>query len=45
MIDTGFVREAHAGILIADSSIEALLDRMAAQQPHTPVFAMSANQL
>ncbi len=45
MIDTGFVREAHAGILIADSSIEALLDRMAAHQPHTPVFAMSANQL
>ena len=45
MIETGFIREAHAGIIIADDALEPLLDRMAAHQPHTPIFAMKASDL
>ena len=45
MIETGFIREAHAGIIIADDTLEPLLDRMAAHQPHTPIFAMKASDL
>ena len=45
MIETGFIREAHAGIIIAGDSLEPLLERMAAHQPHTPIFAMKASDL
>ena len=45
MIETGFVREAHAGIIIAEDALEPLLERMAAHQPHTPIFAMKASDL
>ena len=45
MIETGFIREAHAGIIIADDALEPLLDRMAAHVPHTPIFAMKASDL
>lgn len=45
MIDTGFVREAHAGILIAEPDLDLLLARMAAHVPHRPIFAMSRDDL
>ena len=45
MIETGFIREAHAGIIIAEDALDPLLARMAAHQPHTPIFAMKASDL
>jgi uncharacterized protein (TIGR00730 family) len=45
MIDAGFIRSQHAGILIHADTIEALLDRMADYQPHEPIFRMSADRL
>jgi uncharacterized protein (TIGR00730 family) len=45
MAGVGFVREAHRGILIAENGLGALLDRMAAYQPHTPIFRMKAEEL
>jgi len=41
----GFVRAQHAGILIADDDLDALLERMAAYQPHQSIFRMTAAQL
>ena len=45
MIETGFIRKAHAGIIIAEVALDPLLERMAAHQPHTPIFAMKASDL
>ena len=45
MLETGFIREAHAGIIIAEDTLEPLLERMAAHKPHTPIFAMKASVL
>jgi uncharacterized protein (TIGR00730 family) len=45
MIDTGFIRPQHAGILIHADGIEALLDAMAGYQPHETIFAMKAERL
>ncbi len=45
MIETGFIRPAHAGILIAGDSLDPLLERMSAYVPHQPIFAMKAAQL
>jgi uncharacterized protein (TIGR00730 family) len=45
MIEVGFVRAQHAGILIADDDLDALLDRMAAYEPHDTIFRMTAAQL
>ena len=45
MIATGFIREVHSGIIVHDVALEPLLDRMAAHQPHTPIFAMKAADL
>ena len=45
MIETGFIRDAHAGIIIAEDALDPLLARMAAHQPHTPIFAMKASDL
>jgi uncharacterized protein (TIGR00730 family) len=45
MIEVGFIRPAHQDILIADDTLDGLLDRMAAYHPHTPIFAMSASEL
>ena len=41
----GFIRPAHAGIMIVDAGLEPLLDKMAAYQPHAPIFAMKAEDL
>lgn len=45
MIETGFIREAHAGIIVHDEALGPLLERMAAHRPHTPIFAMKASDL
>ncbi len=45
MIDVGFIRAQHAGIMIADSDLDSLLDRMATYEPHDTIFRMTAAQL
>lgn len=45
MIETGFIREAHAGIIIAGDELTPLLERMGEHVPHTPIFAMKASDL
>jgi uncharacterized protein (TIGR00730 family) len=45
MIAVGFVRPAHQAIIIAEPELDPLLDRMAAHQPHTPIFAMKTSDL
>ncbi len=45
MIEVGFVRPAHQGIILAEPELDLLLARMAAHQPHTPIFAMKTGEL
>jgi len=45
MIDVGFIRPAHANIIIAEPDLDLLLARMEAHVPHTPIFAMKADDL
>ncbi|MBA4747999.1 MAG: TIGR00730 family Rossman fold protein [Sphingopyxis sp.] len=45
MIDVGFIRPAHAGIMIVDEALDGLLAKMATYQPHAPIFAMKADDL
>jgi uncharacterized protein (TIGR00730 family) len=45
MIAVGFIRPAHAGIMIVDSALDGLLAKMAAYEPHAPIFAMKADDL
>ncbi|MGX7925577.1 LOG family protein [Tsuneonella sp. HG094] len=45
MADVGFVRPAHAGIIIADHTLDGLLGKMADYRPHTPIFQMKASDL
>lgn len=45
MVEVGFIRPAHAGIIIAEHELDLLLTRMAAHEPHTPIFAMKASDL
>jgi uncharacterized protein (TIGR00730 family) len=45
MAEVGFIRAVHAGILIAENELGALLDKMAAYRPHTPIFRMKAEEL
>lgn len=45
MAAVGFVRPAHQGIIIAEPELDLLLTRMAAHEPHTPIFAMKAADL
>lgn len=45
MIEIGFIREAHARILMAEHDLDILLSRMAAHEPHVPIFAMKADDL
>ena len=45
MIAVGFVRAAHQGIIIAEAELDLLLIRMAAHEPHRPIFAMKTNEL
>jgi uncharacterized protein (TIGR00730 family) len=45
MVAVGFVRPTHQGIIIAENELGALLQRMAAYRPHTPIFRMKAEEL
>ena len=45
MIDTGFIRPQHAGIMVVDDSLDGLLDKMAAYVPHKTIFQMKADDL
>lgn len=45
MVETGFVRPAHQGLIMAEHELDLLLARMAAHQPPTPIFAMKAHEL
>ena len=45
MAEVGFVRPAHQGIIVAADTLPALLERMAAYRPHTPIFRMQASEL
>ena len=45
MAEVGFVRPAHQNILIAADTLPDLLERMAAYEPHTPIFRMKADDL
>lgn len=45
MIEVGFVREAHAGIMLVDQTLNGLLAQMAAYVPHKNIFQMKAEDL
>ena len=45
MIETGFIRGPHAGILIARETLGDLLDAMADYQPHETIFSMKVDRL
>jgi uncharacterized protein (TIGR00730 family) len=45
MAAVGFVRPAHQGILIHENELDLLLTRMAAHEPHTPIFGMKSSEL
>lgn len=45
MIEVGFIREAHAGIMIVDETLDGLLDKMAGYVPHKTIFQMKAEDL
>jgi uncharacterized protein (TIGR00730 family) len=45
MIETGFIRVAHAGIIIARDDLDSLLNAMAAHAPHAPIVGMRAEDL
>lgn len=45
MVEVGFIRPAHAGIMIVDAGLDQLLDKMATYEPHKTIFAMKAENL
>ena len=45
MTETGFIRPAHQGIVIAEHELDLLLTRMAAHEPHEPIFRMKPDEL
>jgi hypothetical protein len=45
MVETGFVRPAHADLILAETDLDALLDRMARHEPARPIFDMKAGEL
>lgn len=45
MAETGFVRPAHQGIILAEHELDLLLERMAAHEAPVPIFAMKAEDL
>jgi hypothetical protein len=45
MIDVGFIRPQHAGIMIVDNNLDGLLDKMADYVPHKTIFQMKADDL
>lgn len=45
MIEVGFIREQHAGIMIVDETMNGLLLKMAGYVPHKSIFQMKAEDL
>ncbi|SCW73743.1 hypothetical protein SAMN02927924_02498 [Sphingobium faniae] len=45
MVEVGFIRPAHAGILIHAGDMDRLLDGMARYRPHQPICSMTSSQL
>ena len=45
MAEVGFVRPQHRGILIVAETLDDLLARMAAYEPHQTIFRMTAEDL
>ncbi|MCX7864323.1 MAG: TIGR00730 family Rossman fold protein [Novosphingobium sp.] len=45
MVETGFVRSAHQGLIMAEHELDLLLRRMAAHEPPKPIFDMRADEL
>jgi len=45
MIAVGFIRPAHAGILIAHNELDALIAAMEAYRPHRPITAIPIDRL
>lgn len=45
MVEVGFVRPEHARIIVQGEEIGALVDAMAAYEPHQTIFRMRAEQL
>jgi predicted Rossmann-fold nucleotide-binding protein len=45
MIEVGFIREQHAGIMIVDETMDGLLGKMADYVPHKSIFQMKADDL
>jgi uncharacterized protein (TIGR00730 family) len=45
MVEVGFVRAAHKDILIADTGLDALLDKLAAHRSYRPILQMQAEEL
>jgi uncharacterized protein (TIGR00730 family) len=45
MIDVGFIRPQHAGIMIVDDVLDTLLNKMATYVPHKTIFEMKAKDL
>lgn len=45
MVETGFVRPAHRGLIRAESELGPLLERMAAHKPPKPIFEMKVDEL
>ncbi len=45
MIEVGFIRPQHAGILISDNDLDRLLDKMWNYVPHKTIFAMKVEDL
>ena len=45
MADSGFVRPAHRGIIIAEHELDLLLTRMIAHEPIVPICAIDASEL
>lgn len=45
MAEVGFVRPAHQGILLSDTELEPLLDRMRAHEPAVPIVKMDPGLL
>lgn len=45
MVETGFIRPAHEGIIIAEHELDLLLTRMEAHRPHPPITGMRSSEL
>lgn len=42
---SGFIRDEHRGILIHDTELDPLLEKMGSYVPHRPIFRMTAGEL